>query len=574
MKEKTRKLSIRTKILLPTILLITVICVILGITAYQNITNGMVSMGVEEAKMAAKIAQDVVDGDIVEKLEPGCEETEEYQTQLEAMRTVQQEFGIAYLYTVYDDSSKLYYGIDTDTSELQAKVGQVFEKDYDMLLPVLAGEEYAQDYIDKTEYGNLISVYAPIKNSEGKVVGILGCDYDANNVVEELELTTRQVIVVAVICLLVAILLFGILVGRITRNLRLVNRKIYDLVHSEGDLTQKLDIHTGDEMELIAGNINKLLGHIRGIMLNIADNSIRLNASSEKVVESLSSAELSISDVSATMEEMSAAMEETSASLYQVNETISDVYESANKISDSAKAGSSSSDVIMNKALVIQTRAIEEQESARVQVQEMTAVVNEKLEKSRAVEEISTLTENIINITEQTNLLALNASIEAARAGEAGRGFAVVADEIGKLAASSSEEAAQIQKVSAEVIQAVNELAEKTQNMLEFMDHVTMEGYEKLLATSKSYKEDVEDMNHIMNDFAAESSGIRNSIDQIKDSIAAINVAVEESVKGITGVTETSVDLTMNVKDIQQEASDNKGISDMLNVEVNKFKLE
>ena len=574
MKEKTRKFSIQSKILLPTILLITAICVILGITAYQNITRGMVSMGVEEAKMAAKIAQNVVDGDIIEKLEAGCEETEEYQTQLEAMRNVQKNFGIAYLYTVYEDGSKLYYGIDTDTSELQAKVGKAFEKDYDMLSPVLAGEEYVQDYIDKTEYGNLISVYSPIKNSEGKIVGILGCDYDANNVVERLELTTRQVIIVAIICLLIAILLFGIIVGSISRSLRMVNRKIYDLVHSEGDLTQKLDIRTGDEMELIAGNINKLLEHIREIMLNIADNSIRLNASSKKVVQSLSSAELGITDVSATMEEMSAAMEETSASLSQVNETISNVYESANMISDAAKEGSSSSNIIMSKALEIQTKAIEEQESARNQVQQMAAVVNEKIEKSRAVEEISTLTANIINITEQTNLLSLNASIEAARAGEAGRGFAVVADEIGKLAASSSQEAAQIQRVSAEVIQAVNELAEKAGSMLEFMDNVAMEGYEKLLATSKSYKEDVEDMNNIMNGFAAESSGIRNSIDQVKESISAVNIAVEESVKGITGVTETSVDLTMNVKEIQQEASDNKEIADMLNVEVNKFKLE
>ena len=48
----------------------------------------------------------------------------------------------------------------------------------------------------------------------------------------------------------------------------------------------------------------------------------------------------------------------------------------------------------------------------------MISSVNEKIEKSRAVEEIGGLTANIISITSQTNLLALNASIEAARAGE------------------------------------------------------------------------------------------------------------------------------------------------------------
>ena len=186
-------------------------------------------------------------------------------------------------------------------------------------------------------------------------------------------------------------------------------------------MTQKLDIHTGDEMELIAGNVNKLLEYIREIMLHIADNSSSLNVSSQKVVKSLNDAEGSITDVSATMEEMSAAMEETSASLNQVNESINKGYEAVNQISDDAETGSTSSDVIMSKAQEIQTKAVTEQKNAREQVQEMAAVVNDKIEKSRAVEEISTLTDNIINITEQTNLLALNASIEAARAGEAGK---------------------------------------------------------------------------------------------------------------------------------------------------------
>ena len=44
-----------------------------------------------------------------------------------------------------------------------------------------------QDYIDETEDGDLITVYKPITNSAGKVVAVLGCDYDASDITARLE---------------------------------------------------------------------------------------------------------------------------------------------------------------------------------------------------------------------------------------------------------------------------------------------------------------------------------------------------------------------------------------------------
>ncbi len=573
MKQKVRKLSILMKILIPVNIVILAICVVLGWTARRNINDGMVEMGVEEAKMAAKIAINVIDGDVIAQLAPGCEETESYQKLLESMRMIQQNFGIAYLYTLYTDGEQVFYGVDTDTSELQAAVGKPFEKSYEALKGVFSGEDYVQNYIDYTEYGNLISVYKPIKNSNGEVVGILGCDYDASNVVQRLDAISKQTIFIAGLCLVISILLLGVTVGMIAKILRRVDSKIYDLVHNEGDLTQTLDIKSGDEMELIAGNINALLSHIRGIMLNIADNSSKLTTASKNIVGSLSQAGVGIADVSATMEEMSASMEEISASLNRVNESTSEVYSAIEIISENANAGKYSSDEIMEKAEELKVKATDEQKNAKAQAEEMAAVLNEKIEKSRAVEEISALTDNIISITNQTNLLALNASIEAARAGEAGKGFAVVADEIGKLAANSAQTATQIRQVSADVVQAVNELAEKAGQMLAFVEEVAMSGYEKLLETSQSYRDDVGDMSAMMENFAEESEQIKRNIDQIKEAVSSVNSAMEESAKGVTNVTEATVDLTNNVKDIEDEASANRDVADHLNEEVNKFKL-
>lgn len=574
MKQKTRKMSVRAKILLPTSVLILIICIALGSAAFQRTKDNMIAMGIEEADMAATIVRKVIDGDMVKGLEPGCEGGEDYQTLLAAMRDIQESCGIAFLYTLYTDGKEVYYGIDTDDTEEQNLVGEVFEVSYEELAGVFAGEPYVQDFIDSTEDGHLISVYQPILDESGRVIGVLGCDYDASSVITRLDEMLKQVIEIAVICLLAALIILNMIVGQMTKSLRVVNQKIYDLVHSEGDLTRKLDIKTGDEMELIAGNVNTLLEHIREIMLNIAGNSVRLNSSSQNVAQNISSAGVNITDVSATMEEMSAAMQETDASLHQISEAIREIYEEIEKISENAGTGKESSNVTMEKAAQIYEKAEQEQLDAKTLAQNLAASVNEKIEKSKAVEEISTLTENIINITEQTNLLALNASIEAARAGEAGRGFAVVADEIGKLAGNSAEAAARIQKVSAEVIQAVNELAEKAGEMLVFMEKTAMNGYEKLLETSGNYRSDVAAMYDRMQSFADESAQLKENIDGIRETIAAVNIAVEESTKGITNVTEMSVDITTSVGDIESEAVSNRDIANELNQEVNKFKLE
>lgn len=571
-KIRTRRLTIRAKILIPSIIIVVLVCGLMGYNSYTRFEKSMVRMGVEEADMAATIVADSLDAKLVYKVTVGSEGTQVYQNLQGDLRKKQKACGIAFLYTLYTDGKKVYYGVDSD--EDAAKVGDEFADSYAELEPVFGGKEYIQDYIDHTEDGDLITVYKPIEDNAGKVVAILGCDYDASSIAAELQKAVVQTLQIGGICLILAILILTIIVSRITKGLMQVNAKIYDLVHNEGDLTQKLDVRSGDELELIAGNVNELLAYIRKIMIGISSGSMRLMSSSRKMVDHLSSADESITDVSATMQEMSAAMEETTSSLNQITEAIDEIYSSVERIAGSADAGKVSSKEMESRASGANDAAAEGQKKANIETEKMAASLNEKIAKSKSVEQIEILTSNIIEITEQTNLLALNASIEAARAGEAGRGFAVVADEIGKLAGNSADAAAKIRQVSAEVIQAVDELAEGSQQMIEFVRNSTEEGFGGLVATSENYATDANAMRAMMEQFAQTAEELRSTMDGIRESISAVNIAVEESAKGIAGVSESSVQLTGNVNDIQSEASDNNGIAEDLATEVGKFKLE
>lgn len=572
-KRKTRGISIQFKIVLPTTLVIILLCAVMGLNSYQRTKEGLIAMGVEEAQMAAIISTKVIDGDVVAEMSAEKTESEEYNTVLQAMHGVKQDCGIKYLYTLYTDGNNVYYGIDADDTGNVNDYGAAFEVSYQELKSVFDGEMYVQDFIDSTEDGDLISAYMPLTDSSGNVVGIVGCDYDAAGVVERLDLALKRVIQISLVSLVIALAILNFIVSRVIKRLHQVDGKIYELVHNEGDLTQTLDVHTGDEMEMIAGNVNELLQYIRKIMLNISENSEHLRESSRMVSDKLSSAQSEITDVSAVMEQMSAAMEESSVSLDQINESIRQIFESIESIYEQAENERVSSDGIMQTASEIYHRAVKEKQEAVLQAENMAESVQQKIEKSKNVEKIRELTKNIISITEETNLLALNASIEAARAGEAGRGFSVVADQIGKLATNSAASATEIQHVTAEVIQTVDELAAEAEEMITFMNETAVGGYEKLLETSESYQSNVGNMNEMMQHFAAESEQLKMSMDQIRQALEDVKTAVSESAVGVTSVTETAVRLTGNVSDIGKEAGSNLEIVGRLNGEVGKFKI-
>lgn len=574
MKQKTRKLSIRAKIIIVCVILFVTAVFLLGITFVNRSKKDMTAMGVEQAKIAARIAANQVDGDVIKALKPGEENSEGYQTQLKKLLKIKEACGVEYMYVIYTDNNKLYYSIDTDDRAVgNPVIGQEFEMAHEDLAHVFAGEEYVDEFIAYTEYGDLISAYEPIYDSTGQVVAVLGSDYNAALVVERLDSVKKSIVLLGVVSFIVAYIIIFFAIGQCLRGLKVVNGKIYDLVHSEGDLTKMLDVHSGDELELMANNVNEMLAYIREIMLKISDNSKRLNESAQIVAGKLLDAGDDVTDVSANMEEMSASVEEITASVNQVTESIENIFERINDIAAKAQQGNANAEEIAAKANNLHADAELKQMKAQEMAEKMTVSVNQKIEQSKSVEEINTLTENILSIAAQTNMLALNASIEAARAGEAGRGFAVVASEIGQLATNSAETASRIKEVSSLVIASVEGLAEEAENMVQFVEETALGGYRRLLEASEDYSRDAENIHTTMQDFAEHAQNLGEVMDSIKEAVVAVNCAMEENAKGVVGVAETATTLSATTGAIADEAEGNRQIAEVLEGEVGKFKL-
>lgn len=572
-KTKVRKLGIAAKILLPASLVLIITCGIIGLQSYMSSKKGMVNLGRKTSETVARAATSSVDRDTLKMIVDGKSGSTLQQTFHQSLIGLQSKYDVTYIYALYKDGDKTVYAGDSAEEE-PASPGDEYKDDKKLVAQAFSGKIATTPEITRSADGDLITTYFPVADTGGNVYAVIACDYDASGITHELRINEIRIVGVTLVMLFISLLVMNLIVRSISRNLKKVNDKVYDLVHNEGDLTQTLDIKTGDETELMADNINELLAYMRGIMRNISGSSTNLKSASGKIASSLNDAQQDATDVSATMEEMAAAMEETSANLHEIGDAVENIYEAIGQVATKSNDGKKFSSDIRGRAEVAGQEAEAQQADARRRVEEMSQNVQSRIEASKAVEQINLLTENIIEITDQTNLLALNASIEAARAGEQGRGFAVVANEIGNLAQNSAQAAAEIQKVSKEVIDAVEQLAAEAQNMLHFMDETAMTGFQHLVDISTEFQSTAENMNDMMQDISGITDELQNDINSIKESTSAVNVAVEESAQGVTNAAGRSAHMVDSMREIGDEANSSNDISLNLSDEVGKFKLD
>ncbi|MBO5303476.1 MAG: methyl-accepting chemotaxis protein [Lachnospiraceae bacterium] len=389
----------------------------------------------------------------------------------------------------------------------------------------------------------------------------------------------NQVVTVVIIGIVLAVIIssvIGILVG--TSLSKPIKQLTGVISQTAGlDFTPTMD---GSKLRKQKDEIGKMAVEIHSMRIILREMIASIHNAETTILESVENLDYIMQDNShrsednsAATQEIAAGMEEASSNTAEITESIEVVKQNAENIFALAQSGEKNSEEVLIRA--------EEMEKVSRQSSEKTntiyAVMKQKsdaaIEKSKAVQRINELTDDIKNISSQTNLLALNASIEAARAGEAGRGFAVVATEIGSLASQTFQTVDNIHAIVDEVNEAVKNMTECITAMMEFLEETVLLDYDTFKETGGQYHADADGFIDIMRSVKGAVEQLDRYMEKIVTAVEDINITVSQSAEGINLIAEKSSETASTSMEGYERLRESRESVDALREIVTRFVL-
>lgn len=567
---KVRKMSIFNQLFILLAILLLIGNGILGMVAYKHSEESLFKQIQGNVVNLASTAAAHVDGELFQEIEIGDEGTDAYNQIVKQLSLFRDNAELEYIYTLrqLSDGSAIFV-VDSDPEE-PAAIGDECEMTDALNATFLQGNALADDEPFTDEWGTHVSAYSPIY-SDAQIVGAVGVDISANWIAEQTVNLRNMVIIVCVITYILSLLILGIIMLKFKKSMNTLNDKVLELVGDSGDLTKEISIHTGDELEVIANNMNAFIKQIRNLVNEVANSTSdivtignELNTTVYENTRIMSDMNNGIEGIGANMKTSANISKELSVNLSTSAENIASFAEQVRKISKTVYEANQNAQETVGIAK-------RNRENALSSIEKLSTRMRQTSQDAQKISEVEQIAAQIGEIASQTSMLSLNAQIEAARAGEQGRGFAVVATEVGKLSQDIDRSVTEINAINEIVISALEALIHASEEMVDFVSVDVVNDYDIFTNIGEEYGNTTEIIGGQMVSIEKQSADIASAISNINETVQEITATVLATAKSANDLADATGTIAENLDSLNNTSVKNTTHTENLNKQINRY---
>jgi methyl-accepting chemotaxis protein WspA len=296
---------------------------------------------------------------------------------------------------------------------------------------------------------------------------------------------------------------------------------------SAGDLTNKLEVHSDDEIGKLISTFRTMTNNLNSLISQVQHSGIQITTSTTQIAASGKELEAAVTQQVASTNEVVATAQNIANNSEELVKTMDEVTNLSQSTAIATRGG-------QKDLIQMQTTIRKLAESTR-SISSKLGIISEKANN------INSIVTTITKVADQTNLLSLNAAIEAEKAGEYGLGFSVVAREIRRLAdqtavatldiesmvkemqSAVSTGVMEMDKFSKEVTRSVEDVGKISQQLGDIIEQV-----QSLTPRFEIVSQGMESQSHSAQQISESMLQLREASLQTADALRETNTALEQ----------------------------------------------
>lgn len=367
--------------------------------------------------------------------------------------------GCAYIYTIALENNVPHYVLD---GSFETIIGDECEYT-ETIAKAFQGEVITTPEAYTDAFGTFITAYAPITDSGGQVIAILASDRDISYIQNLTHNLLLRMLLIAIIGAILSIIAGYFYSKRMGHSIVKIYADVKEIADQDGDLTTRIDIRSGDEIEALGNEVNRLFEKLCSMIDTFKIDTLEIGHSIDSVVSASEENTASITEMANLSDHIANNISSHVTNIHESIDAMDAFSTELEQVVSNMKLIKNNSDTSSQLSQKGTETLIDLKAANDTTLSTTTNMASQVRALTDGSSKIGSIVNTITEIADQTNLLSLNATIEAARAGDAGKGFAVVAEEIRKLADQSSSSA---NSISILITQIQSEISNVNQSVL------------------------------------------------------------------------------------------------------------